>query len=117
MLVKTWAMNVVISSTIFHLLQFKTGILINLLWAFDLYEKKIWYKKIFIYVSQQKRKFPGKSFMKGIALILKSTIQISCKISPARCNMKFNMYIIKGGIFILISKILLPPQNLTILSF
>ena len=40
----------------------------------------------------QKRKSLWKSFMKGTTSILKSTIQITCKVSPVRQNMKLDIF-------------------------
>ena len=42
--------------------------------------------------TDQKRKSLWKSFMKGTTSILKSTIQITCKVSPVRQNMKLDMF-------------------------
>ena len=42
--------------------------------------------------TDQKRKSFWKSFMKGTTSILKSTIQITCKVSPVRQNMKLDIF-------------------------
>ena len=42
--------------------------------------------------TDQKRKSLWKSFMKGTTSILKSTIQITCKVSPVRQNMTLDIF-------------------------